>query len=180
MPPLKDLSGMRFGRLLVICQAESRNNSNQRNKCTRWNCVCDCGAQRTVFGSSLRGGLTTSCGCYHREVVAPMILRTHGGSYTGEYSSWKHMRRRCDSPKEHGFKTHGGRGIKVCARWIDSFVNFLEDMGPKPTPKHSIDRIDNDGHYEPSNCRWATAKQQQENIKHLDRRYISSRRCKPY
>ena len=112
--------------------------------------------------ASLRGGVSLSCGCLQREIAT-----THGesrvGAYTPEYNAWSSMRRRCAARSGDKFRRYGARGITVCDRWRESFENFLADMGRKPTPKHSIDRVDNDGNYEPSNCRWATAKEQQRN-----------------
>lgn len=89
--------------------------------------------------------------------------KTHGMSKTPEYWTWWRIRGRCYSPKHHNYARYGGRGIRVCTRWLDSFHDFLSDMGPKPSPKHSIERLDNDGDYEPGNCIWATAQKQNSN-----------------
>lgn len=156
MPDLKDLVGLRFGRLLVTGRAKNSNG------CTRWHCLCDCGKKVTPFGTSLRGGLTSSCGCLLRESARERFT-THGGSYTSEYCTWRHMRYRCHNPRYPRFKDWGGRGIRVCLRWRSSFAAFLSDMGPKPSPRHTIDRIDNDGNYEPNNCKWSTPKEQMQN-----------------
>jgi len=92
-----------------------------------------------------------------------MGSRTHGLTYTPEYRSWCHMKGRCYCPNDSRYHRYGGRGIKVCDRWLNSFENFYKDMGPRPSPKHSIDRVDNNGNYEPSNCRWVTVKTQNSN-----------------
>ena len=148
-PNAPDLRGKRFGRLLVRDRAGQTKNRN-----ALWFCDCDCGNQARVTGHHLRKGHTRSCGC---------IVTKHGhakrGHHSGEYRSWASMRLRCTTPSVRGWKYYGGRGIKVCKRW-DDFGNFLADMGPKPTSKHSIDRIDSDGDYGPNNCRWATAIEQ--------------------
>jgi hypothetical protein len=117
-------------------------------------------------------GNTRSCGCLQREVVAlaaPAHLRTHGFTKHPLYRTWKGMHERCSNPKLKAWPLYGGRGVCVCARWSGpfGFPNFLEDMGDKPTPKHSIDRYpDPYGNYEPSNCRWATPKEQNDNQRH--------------
>jgi hypothetical protein len=124
-----------------------------------WLCRCTCGAEKTVVQDNLRAGSARSCGCLHKELVTK-----HGQHDSPTYSCWERMIQRCNNPNEAAFGNYGGRGISVCERW-GSFENFLADMGERPTSKHSIDRIDNNGNYEKANCRWATRSQQDRNLR---------------
>ena len=129
----------------------------------RWDCRCDCGATTTVDARNLRSGSIKSCGCHRRERMGKLMAR-HRLTKTPEYETWRQMRSRCTNPGLRGFKNYGGRGIGVCPEW-DLFERFLADMGPRPSARHSIDRIDNDGPYAPWNCRWATTAQQRRNTR---------------
>lgn len=143
--------GERHGRLVVT---NERKPGERRVQCR-----CDCGTEHSVLYSEW--GRTQSCGCLRREVAAAKG-KTHGMSKSPEYRIWNHMRDRCSNPANADWPDYGGRGISVCDRWQD-FANFYADMGPRPTPSHSIDRVDNGMGYEPSNCRWATPKEQANN-----------------
>lgn len=152
-----EMAGRVFGRLTVV---EKAGRYRTRWK---WLCRCQCGEAVIATGDNLRRGHTQSCGCLMRERLAAATT-THGeGHKTPEWSSWSAMVNRCERPSHEQFADYGGRGIAVCARWRGSYADFLADMGRKPTPQHSLDRIDNDRGYEPGNCRWATRSQQNSN-----------------
>lgn len=146
-------SGDRFGRLVVIAAAWSRESHR------RWYCRCDCGTTTITRETHMKQGRITSCGCAKTEFHRRRLLK-HGLHGVPEYRVWKTMKSRCTSPGQQSFKYYGARGIGVCDRWRESFETFYADMGPRPGPQYSIDRINNDGHYEPGNCRWATATEQ--------------------
>jgi len=156
MNPL-DLTGMKFGRLTAI-HIGPRGPRN----ILRWKCACSCGSRSLVTVANLRNNHTRSCGCLLIE-LRPSFRRTHGQSRSPEHKSWAKIKERCYNPKDIGFKDYGKRGIKMCARWRKSFAAFLKDVGLRPSPSHSIDRVDNDGNYTPNNCRWATYFQQANN-----------------
>lgn len=153
MPAFIDITGQRFERLLVLSPHHRTKSGN-----ISWLCRCDCGAEIVVYRSSdLRKGKTKSCGCFSRWVNS-FLHATHRQTYSRTWMSWSTMTARCRSKRN---KNYGGRGITVCQRWL-KFENFVADMGERP-PGTSLDRINNDGNYEPSNCRWATRQQQRAN-----------------
>jgi hypothetical protein len=151
-----DLTGHRYGRLVVL------ERNGHIGTATAWKCRCDCGTEGTWRGNSLRTGLTTSCGCYHKERASEANI-THGMTDSPEFNTWLHILQRCTNPNVERYDNYGGRGISVCSRWTDSFKAFYEDMGPRPGPEYSIERDDVHGNYEPGNCRWATEFEQSRN-----------------
>ncbi len=149
-------TGKRYGRLVVL--------SNERDEAgkPRLLCRCECGKVKRIALSSLRKGVTQSCGCLSVEMAVERT-RTHGQTRTRLYNVWNGMINRCENPNEPKYARYGQRGIKVCPAWRNSFEAFAQDMGEPPSPKHSIDRVNNDGGYESDNCRWATPLEQGNN-----------------
>jgi len=157
-----DLTGKRFGRLVIIQRVD---NNKWRN--IRWLCLCDCGNKKIVRIDHLKSGATKSCGCLRIEATKNRNVKnakhghTRGGKPSLTYASWKSINERCANPNNRYYDCYGGRGIKVCERWM-KFENFLEDMGEVPE-RYQIDRIDNNENYCKENCRWATPKQNSRN-----------------
>lgn len=150
--PRIDLSGERFGRLTVECFSHRSSGGD-----AMWKCKCDCGNEKVILGANLKSGVSKSCGCLRIE-----LMTTHGTSHLKERETWRKMILRCEDEKDQAYPDYGGRGIRVCDRW-HIFEDFYADMGSKPSPKHSLDRIDNSKGYSPDNCRWATKIEQVNN-----------------
>ena len=148
----EDLTARSFGRWLVQRYAGKR----------KWICLCVCGNTKAVYTSNLTQGLSVSCGCYLIDRIVS-TKTTHGRNRTPEHRAWCSMKGRCYDAKNKRYARYGGRGIRVCERWLNSFQAFFDDVGPKPSPKHQLDRINNDGHYELGNVRWATTTEQSRN-----------------
>lgn len=162
--PRIPLEGKRFGDLLVL-KFYGRIGKRLR---PAWECMCDCGQTTVVQGDSLRSGKTKSCGCRQIKTLVSRST-THGQarrkSQTPEYETWCNMKARCNRETYTQYHHYGGRGISVCKEWNESFEKFLADMGPKPFSRAEIDRVDNDGDYTPSNCRWATRSKNMRNTR---------------
>lgn len=163
----KDLVGRRFGRLVVVAKAPSVKTAKKWHG--YWECRCDCGATTVVQRSGLTSRATTSCGCYQQEAIA-VRARKHGGAGWPEYRIWGAIVQRCTNANNPAFHHYGGRGILVCDRWRDSFGSFIEDVGRRPEPGMQLDRINNNGNYEPGNVRWVTRGENMKNRVFISRK----------
>lgn len=155
---VRPMIGSKYNRLTILGRAEKTDKFGAIHVL----CKCECGNEVIVRKNAVTGGNTRSCGCLASELTAKRN-RTHGQSGTPEYETWCRMVKRCSNPNAVNWKYYGGRGIRICPEWRNSFETFLAHVGPRPSSKHSIDRIDNNGHYEPDNVRWTTADVQAKN-----------------
>ncbi len=165
MSKLAELQGQRFGRLLIMMLVRVKGIA-------KWQCQCDCGRTLSVTTSALRHHKkpVRSCGCMRWDTLRPKMLK-HGRAGTREYGSWCAMIQRCTNPNNQAFKNYGGRGIQVCEQWRNDFAAFFSVIGERPSPCHTLERIDNDGHYEPGNVKWAT-RHEQLNNKRTNRKLV--------
>lgn len=171
MPGKIDRIGMVFGKLTVLADVGLTKSGK-----VIWECRCECGCLTRVASNNLLYGKTRSCGCTRMVYGSSNRLFKHGLSGTSTYKSWAGMVQRCINPRNQSYVRYGGRGIRVCEIWSSSFESFLTDMGEKPTPDHQIDRIDNNGHYCPENCRWATISENSRNKRNSRWWYIDGNR----
>ena len=156
MKPI-DRRNVRYGSLVAI---ERDCNASDGQAC--WRCKCDCGNEVVVKGGNLQSGNTSSCGCAHRRRGTDHPNTTHGKRHSAEYVAWANMKTRCLNTRSASYRDYGGRGIVICERWINSFENFLADMGERPVGR-TLERKNVNGNYEPGNCVWATMEQQARN-----------------
>lgn len=164
-----DLTGQRFTRLVALEKAGQNEHKRQL-----WLCECDCGNKLVLSSNALNRGNTRSCGCLKLQVIGER-RRTHGKSNSPEYNNWMAMKSRCCNTDNQDYALYGGRGIRVCKRWANSFENFLADMGTRPPGKNTIERVNTDGHYTKDNCCWATQRQQTRNKRNNHRVTVGTR-----
>lgn len=161
----KLIQGNKYNMLTILSEADPHTTSGG-NKHRVANCICDCGTKCSIRISPILSGTTKSCGCYSRRLASDSakVRNTKHGSYSKpEYNVYRAMLKRCLNANNKAYKDYGGRGITVCERWMQSYENFITDMGERPSNLYSIDRINVDGNYEPDNCRWATRSEQARN-----------------
>ena len=158
MPAIVKLDGQIFGRLTVLWR-----DTTSKKRGVQYVCECTCGTRKSISGEHLRRGATKSCGCLNSETTAArnkLAKRSHGMAESPEYQAWHAMKQRCLCQNDPAYPRYGARGINICPTWQESFEKFYEDIGQRPSSKHSLDRIDNSRGYWPENVRWATAKEQ--------------------
>lgn len=158
--------GEKFGQLTVVSRDMTKTSGGR----VYWICKCSCGTIKSIRADAFVSGNVVSCGCNRNAKNGIGKHRTHNLGHIPEYSVWTTMKARCKNPNNKDFEYYGARGISVCDKWANSFSAFINDMGRRPSDKHSIDRINNDGNYEPSNCRWATHSQQMKNRRPTSRK----------
>lgn len=158
MPSFHDKIGQKFNRWTAV------KPEHERRPSLNWEFLCDCGTRKVIRWHNVKRGESKSCGCYKAENASEngAKSKTHGWTGTAEHKCWVNIHQRCHNQSDKDYPNYGGRGIAVCDRWA-TFEAFIEDMGKKPSRSHSIDRRDVNGDYEPSNCRWATIKEQNRN-----------------
>ena len=157
---MRQEAGNRYGRLIVLGEA------GRRGKRRFVRCRCDCGTEKEIHLDSLRTGKTQSCGCLNRERTRAKATR-HGGCGTPTYGIWRGMNNRCRNPRNSNYRYYGARGLTVCSEWATSFETFLADVGPRPSPQHTLERVDGDRGYSPDNVVWATPKERNRNCRGL-------------
>ena len=156
-----EIAGQKFGRLTACKETNKRADGK-----VVWECMCDCGNKVEVSGKLLKSGNTKSCGCIAAELLSARNMKyPYEVRHLREYIIWAHIKSRCYNKNDAGYKDYGGRGIGMHVEWISNPIAFIEYIGKRPSPKHSIDRIDNDGNYEPGNVRWATRSDQARNTR---------------
>lgn len=149
---------------------------------------CECGNKKKILNRLVKSRNTKSCGCLRKKIARENGKKSakHNLRYSEEYNTWRAMKSRCLNPKDPSYKNYGGRGIKIYDKWINSFVEFYNDVGPQPTPEHTLDRKDNNGDYTPENCKWSTGKEQSNKkrnniiINYNNETYTQTQLCEKY